>query len=73
MRKIRERNVGTTRKMPFFQTINTYQHRLSDIGKRAGTYQFRQIAKAGIIYEETCRAWQMSDAVNHLCHEFEQL
>jgi hypothetical protein len=45
MRKIRERNVGTTRKMPFFQTINTYQHRLSDIGKRAGTYQFRQIAK----------------------------
>jgi hypothetical protein len=29
--------------------------------------------KAGIIYEETCRAWQMLDAVNHLCHEFEQL
>jgi hypothetical protein len=27
---------------------------VSDIGKRAGTYEFRQIARAGIIYEDTC-------------------
>jgi hypothetical protein len=57
MGKIREINVGTTRRR-HFPNDNTYQHRLvmddvSNIEKRAGTYAFRQIAKVGLIYEDT--------------------